>query len=205
MRPRVGQCGGRASIAPRAPERHTPWRDRDDGRVIGQQAALQPRVIGAILRVFGAQDPQRAGARLPLRRPQQPRFSSHQHVLELLPVVLVVVHQQGDVGIGGNVAHPCKSASALGLAIHRGIENAPIEREADRYQVRPAFGVYRGQPRHARRPKQATNRTRHRRAHASRSYNKADGVSSGFGRPRVATSPADTRASHLLPPAMTRR
>ena len=50
------------------------------------------------------------------------------------PVIVVVIHEHGHRGIGGDVAQPLQVGCPLGLVVDREVERVAIEREAERIE-----------------------------------------------------------------------
>ena len=72
-----------------------------------------------------------------------PRAPANQHVSELRPVLFVVIDDDGDAGIFGDIAHPLQPQAllALGFLVDREIYSLAVEPVAERNVVRRAKGV----------------------------------------------------------------
>ncbi len=123
------------------PAGHALDRDRDHGpswpccAILG--VPLREQVLGFLnLRVTGHD------SRGPIESdPPEPR-----------PVILVMVDQDGDRGVGGDVAKALEIGRSFWLCVDRKVERSVIEGEADRDGVRPPVRTDRRKARHPRRP-----------------------------------------------------
>jgi probable F420-dependent oxidoreductase len=103
----------------------------------------------AVLRVFGAEELDRAirlGAAV-----QHARTAIEPNPPELVPVVVVVVDQDGHIRVLANVLDPLQPRRALRLRIDGRVERVPVERVHDRHQVRAAVRAHGREPRDLRR------------------------------------------------------
>jgi hypothetical protein len=69
---------------------------------------------------------------------------------ESLPVVLIVVDEDGDGGVGGDVAKALEIRRSLGLGVDREVKVVPVQRKADGHDVRLPFSVRSRQSSHPR-------------------------------------------------------
>src|SRR5207245_1082612 len=108
----------------------------------------QHRPVGAafaVLRVPLREEVPRA-VRLPAFG-EHLRRSSDPHPPEARPVLFVVIHEERRPRALAYVPQPSKVARAFGLVVDGAVEPDPLQREADRHQVRPPVGLAGREPR----------------------------------------------------------